>query len=68
MAGKGSEVGSNFREISELIAGVELRSKIGVCLDTCHVNDGGYNPSFNKKLIKSSISSLSSLTLIKLIT
>lgn len=47
MAGKGSEVGSNFREISELIAGVELRSKIGVCLDTCHVNDGGYDIAGN---------------------
>ncbi len=47
MAGKGSEVGSDFREISELIAGVELRSKIGVCLDTCHVNDGGYDIAGN---------------------
>mgnify|MGYP000916459147 CR=1 FL=1 len=43
MAGKGSEVGRNFQEIAEIIAGVDVRAKIGVCLDTCHVNDGGYD-------------------------
>lgn len=43
MAGKGSEVGKTFEEIREIIDGVEVNSKIGVCLDTCHVNDGGYD-------------------------
>ena len=43
MAGKGSEVGSTFEEIARIIEGVELKDKIGVCLDTCHVSDGGYN-------------------------
>lgn len=43
MAGKGSEVGRTFDEIAEIIKRVELSDKIGVCLDTCHVWDGGYN-------------------------
>ena len=48
MAGKGSEVGRNFQEIAEIIAGVDVRAKIGVCLDTCHVNDGGYNEEIGR--------------------
>lgn len=43
MAGKGSEVGSRFEELREIIDRVELRDKVGVCLDTCHVNDAGYD-------------------------
>ena len=43
MAGKGSEVGRNFGEIAEIISRVELKDKMGVCLDTCHVNDAGYD-------------------------
>lgn len=43
MAGKGSEVGSRFEELREIINRVNLDSKIGVCLDTCHVNDAGYD-------------------------
>lgn len=43
MAGKGSEVGRNFHEIAEIISKVELKEKLGVCLDTCHVFDGGYD-------------------------
>ena len=43
MAGKGSEIGSNFREIKRIIDKVEHSEKIGVLLDTCHVNDGGYD-------------------------
>lgn len=43
MAGKGSEVGGSFEELREIIDRVELRSKMGVCLDTCHVNDAGYD-------------------------
>ncbi len=43
MAGKGSEVGSDFGEIREIIDGVEDSSRLGVCLDTCHVWDGGYD-------------------------
>ncbi len=43
MAGKGSEVGKTFEELRAIIDGVRLDSKIGVCLDTCHVFDGGYD-------------------------
>ena len=43
MAGKGSEVGKNFQEIRAILDGVTLKEKMGVCLDTCHVWDGGYN-------------------------
>ncbi len=43
MSGKGSEVGSKFEEIQRIIKGVKLQDKIGVCLDTCHINDAGYD-------------------------
>lgn len=43
MAGKGSEVGGSFEELRRIIDGVELKNKIGVCLDTCHISDGGYD-------------------------
>lgn len=43
MAGKGSEVGSRFEELREIIDRTEHREKLGVCLDTCHVNDAGYD-------------------------
>lgn len=43
MAGKGSEVGSKFEELRQIIDKVELSDKLGVCLDTCHVNDAGYD-------------------------
>ena len=42
MAGKGSEIGSRFEELKQIIDGVTLNEKLGVCLDTCHVNDAGY--------------------------
>lgn len=43
MAGKGSEIGRSFEELSRIIDKVELGEKMGVCLDTCHVNDAGYD-------------------------
>jgi len=43
MAGKGSEVGGRFEELREILDRVELSDKMGVCLDTCHVSDGGYD-------------------------
>ncbi len=43
MAGKGSEVGRTFEELRAIIDRVELDEKVGVCLDTCHVFDGGYD-------------------------
>lgn len=43
MAGKGSEIGREFEELREIIDRVTLKDKIGVCLDTCHIWDGGYD-------------------------
>lgn len=45
MAGKGSECGRSFEEIARIINGVKYKDKIGVCLDTCHLNDAGYDMS-----------------------
>ena len=51
MAGKGTEIGRNIDEIKEIIDGVENKKRIGVCLDTCHLNDAGYDISdFDKYL------------------
>lgn len=43
MAGKGTELGVCFDELKRIIDGVVLKDKIGVCMDTCHLNDAGYN-------------------------
>ena len=43
MAGKGSEVGRSFEELASILDKVQLNDRMGVCLDTCHVFDGGYD-------------------------
>ena len=43
MSGKGTEVGSRFEELGHILRSVSLGDKMGVCLDTCHVNDAGYD-------------------------
>ena len=43
MAGKGTEVGRSFEELADIIERVERKARIGVCLDTCHIYDGGYD-------------------------
>jgi deoxyribonuclease-4 len=43
MSGKGSEVGGTFEELKQIIDKVELQDKLGVCLDTCHIYDAGYD-------------------------
>ena len=43
MSGKGSEVGSTFEELQEIISRVDFKNKIGVCMDTCHVYSAGYD-------------------------
>lgn len=45
MAGKGSEIGRTFEEIRAMLDLVELKSHVGVCLDTCHISDAGYDVS-----------------------
>ena len=41
MAGKGTEIGSKMEEIDYILKGINLKDKVGVCLDTCHLNDSG---------------------------
>ena len=43
MAGKGTEIGSNFEELKKIIDGVKYSNRLGVCIDTCHLNDAGYD-------------------------
>ena len=43
MSGKGSEIGSKFEELKRIIDLIELKDKVGICLDTCHIYDGGYD-------------------------
>ena len=43
MAGKGSEIGGRFEELRQILDMVELQDKVGICMDTCHVSDGGYD-------------------------
>ena len=45
MAGKGNEIGSTLEELKTIIDGIELKNKIGVCVDTCHINDAGFDLS-----------------------
>lgn len=47
MAGKGSEIGGSFEELKAIIDKVRLKDKIGVCMDTCHVHDAGYDIAGN---------------------
>lgn len=43
MAGKGTEISSNFEELARIIEGVQLKEKVGVCMDTCHIHEAGYD-------------------------
>ena len=43
MAGKGSELGTSFEQLKKMIDGVKYNDKVAVCLDTCHINDAGYD-------------------------
>ncbi len=43
MAGKGSEIGSNFYELKQILDGVTYSNRVGICMDTCHLNDAGYD-------------------------
>lgn len=43
MAGKGSEIGTTFEEIRDIIEGSKYKNRLGVCLDTCHISDAGYD-------------------------
>ena len=66
MAGKGSEVGKTFDEIAYMISKIERKESIGVCLDTCHINDGGYDLS-NPDLILKEFNDIVGLDYLKVI-
>lgn len=51
MSGKGTEIGRNFDEIKQIIDGVNNKNKIGVCMDTCHLHDSGYDVSDFDKIL-----------------
>lgn len=51
MSGKGTEIGRNFDEIKQIIDGVNDKNKIGVCMDTCHLHDSGYDISDFDKIL-----------------
>lgn len=51
MAGKGTEIGSSFEEIKSIIDGIKNKDLVGVCLDTCHLNDAGYDISDFDKIL-----------------
>lgn len=52
MAGKGTEIGRSFEEIKEIMDKVNLKEKLGICLDTCHINDAGYDVSNIDKVLE----------------
>ncbi len=52
MAGKGTEVGSKIEEIEKIISLVDKKDQIGICLDTCHLSDSGYDVSCFNEIIK----------------
>ena len=51
MAGKGSELGTSFVQLAYIINNVKLPDKLGVCLDTCHINDAGYDETDFDKIL-----------------
>ena len=52
MAGKGTELGTTFEQLKEIIDGIKLKDKIAICMDTCHLNDYGYDVSDFDSVLK----------------
>lgn len=67
MAGKGTEVGRSFEELKAIIDNVELNDKLGVCLDTCHIWDGGYDIQNNLESVISEFDAIVGLERLKAI-
>ena len=67
MAGKGNEVGRTFEEIKFIIDNVCDKSRVGVCLDTCHINDGGYDLVNNYEGVISEFDEIIGLEYLKVI-
>lgn len=67
MAGKGTEIGRSFEELQSIIEKVNLKDKVGVCLDTCHIFDGGYDIVNNLDGVLSQFDSIIGLDKLKAI-
>ncbi len=66
MSGKGNEIGINFEQLNQIIQKIECKESVGVCLDTCHISDAGYNVS-NIESILSEFDKLIGLYYLKVI-
>lgn len=67
MAGKGTEVGRTFEEIARIMDGVKLKEYLGVCVDTCHIHEGGYDIVENLESVLAEFDQLVGLDKIKAI-
>ena len=67
MAGKGNEVGKTFEEVKFIIDHINDKSRIGVCLDTCHINDGGYDLVNNYESVINEFDNIIGLEYLKVI-
>ena len=65
MSGKGSEIGKTFEELSEIISGVKLKEKLGVCMDTCHIFAAGYDIVHNLDKVLADFDKIIGLTKLK---
>ncbi|MBR1399621.1 MAG: deoxyribonuclease IV [Alphaproteobacteria bacterium] len=65
MSGKGSEIGKTFAELSEIISGVKLKEKLGVCMDTCHIFAAGYDIVHNLDNVLADFDKIIGLTKLK---
>lgn len=67
MSGKGSEIGKTFEEIKDILNGISKQDRIGVCLDTCHIFDGGYDIINNLEMTLNHFDSIIGLNRIKVV-
>ena len=66
MAGKGTEIGRTFEELAQIIEKVELKDKIGICFDTCHTHDSGYDIIYNFDQVMEEFDSIIGLERLKI--
>jgi len=67
MSGKGSELGTGFEEVRRIIDGVNVKERVAVCLDTCHIHDGGYDIITDLDSVLDEFDSIVGLDLLKVV-
>ncbi len=67
MSGKGTEVGRNFNELKQIIELIEDKKRIGICLDTCHIHDSGYDINNDYNGVKEQFNEIIGLNYLKVI-